>query len=295
MYHRIADPGADPGELAVHPDQFAEQLAALRDRFTPLSLPALLSAADRGSIPPASVVVTFDDGYRDNLTAAKPLLERFDVPATIFVVSGYVDSGRPFWWDELERICAAQVSFPDRLDLEIAGRMRTWQVPPGRDRRGLFRELRHALGSLEESERDGVLAQLQAWAGVSPGDGGTCLTADELDRLGEGGLIEIGAHTISHPRLPALPRSRQREEIGGSVRRLEEVLGRRVASFSYPFGALNRASAAAARDAGLACACSALPGGVGASTDRFRLPRVYAGDWPADDLARHISAHLLDG
>ena len=93
MYHRVADLDADPAALAVHPDRFAEQLAALRERFSRRSRCPPSSRRPIEDEPPGSVVVTFDDGYRDNLTSAKPLLERFDVPATVFVVSGYIDSG----------------------------------------------------------------------------------------------------------------------------------------------------------------------------------------------------------
>src|SRR5438045_9462568 len=105
MYHRIADAAheSDPWGLCVSPARFAEQLAVLRECGTPLTLRSLVREHERGDVPSGGIVVTFDDGYADNLHAAKPLLERFDVPATVFVTSGQIAKDGEFWWDGLER------------------------------------------------------------------------------------------------------------------------------------------------------------------------------------------------
>lgn len=288
MYHRIG-PGADfGGGLAVSPAHFAEQLEALRSELAPARLADVVAALDGAGLPARSVAVTFDDGYRDNLVDAKPLLERHDVPATVFVVSGYVGSGRRFWWDELEAVCARQ-DLPAELELEIRGRRRRWTVERGRER-DLFRSLRGAFGPLEESERTHLLDRLGRWSGSEAPPQNEALSEDELRQLANGGLVEIGAHTATHPRLPDVGRARQLDEIRASRARLAELLDRDVRLFSYPFGAHDRSTVRSARAAGVSCACTTVPEPVTSASDAYRLPRIHVDDWPADELLRRLSA-----
>jgi peptidoglycan/xylan/chitin deacetylase (PgdA/CDA1 family) len=86
-------------------------------------------------VPRRSLAITFDDGYVDNLTETKPLVEKHDVPSTVFVVSGYVGAGRRFWWDELERICVLPRTLPQRLDLTTQHATKTWNITTGMARR----------------------------------------------------------------------------------------------------------------------------------------------------------------
>lgn len=288
MYHRIADLD-DNGRLAVAPENFAEQVEAIRQCFRPVPLRSLVDGLHDGVIPPRSVAVTFDDGYRDNLVEAKPVLERWDVPATVFVVSGYVGSGRRFWWDELERICTAPKELPDRLELSIGRRARAWSVPNEDERRGLFRALRDTLWALDDREREETLTQLREWSGVGPSPVHDTMDAEELEQLVHDDLVEIGAHSITHPRLPALSRKRQLEEIQGSMGRLSELLDRPVRLFSYPFGAHDRGSAEVVRAAGASCGCTSAPEWMDASTDPYRFPRMHVGNWSADELMERIS------
>src|SRR5436309_3311860 len=104
MYHRIGVPDADdPWALAVSPDHFAQQLDALRRHRQVISLKELVSRLSERDLPIDSAVITFDDGYADNLHVAKPLLEQHKLPATVFVTAGAVGREAEFWWDELGR------------------------------------------------------------------------------------------------------------------------------------------------------------------------------------------------
>ena len=103
--------------MAVTPLQFQEQLEVLAARYHVVSLHELahgIRGRRRGALP---VAITFDDGYADNLHAALPRLEARGLPATFFITTGYVDSGRAFWWDELEQL----VSCPPKLATRRAG------------------------------------------------------------------------------------------------------------------------------------------------------------------------------
>ena len=104
LYHRVAELPSDPQLLSVSPTNFAEQLEVLRRYANPISLKEMVMALRAGDLPPRAVVITIDDGYADNLIHAKPLLKQYDVPATVFVTTGYIGQHREFWWDELERL-----------------------------------------------------------------------------------------------------------------------------------------------------------------------------------------------
>lgn len=104
MYHRVADVDVDPWALSVSPQHFDEQLEVLKSHYHPLSLQQLVQAHKQHNIPKRAVAITFDDGYADNLLQAKPILERHNIPATVFVITGTLGNSDEFWWDALERL-----------------------------------------------------------------------------------------------------------------------------------------------------------------------------------------------
>src|SRR5262245_38761050 len=121
MYHRVTELPNDPYLLAVTPKHFAEQLEVIRRYGVPMRLLQFVEVLRAGHIPNRAVVVTFDDGYADNLYQAKPLLARYEIPATIFVTAGQVGSQREFWWDELDRLLLQPGMLPARLRLHLNG------------------------------------------------------------------------------------------------------------------------------------------------------------------------------
>lgn len=306
LYHRVADLDLDPWSLAVTPEHFAEHLEVLRRSTNILSLSALVRHLRAGQVPRNSVVLTFDDGYRDNLVAAKPLLERYEVPATVFVATKGIESGGEFWWDELEALLLNPNTLPTRIHLDVQGEDRRWDYvaskrpkerPEGRmspARLHLYRSIWKTIAPLREEDRLHALSQLRDLLDEAPSrrDTHRSLTAEEVADLADGTLVEIGAHTVTHPVLAALPAGQQRHEIEQSKRTLEEVTQRPVTAFSYPFG--KRAdytpeTVALVQALGLECACSNLPGAVDATTDPLQLPRLYVHDEDGDRFAKRLS------
>jgi peptidoglycan/xylan/chitin deacetylase (PgdA/CDA1 family) len=105
-------------------------------------------------------------------------------------------------------------------------------------------------------------------------------------------LMTLGSHTRTHPVLSALPPAVQRDEILGGKRDLEDVAGRRVQSFAYPYGRRTDYSdetVALVREAGFACACANVAGAVDASADGFELPRLEVRDWDGEEFGRRLS------
>jgi peptidoglycan/xylan/chitin deacetylase (PgdA/CDA1 family) len=100
VYHRVADVMDDPHQLSVSPAIFEEQMEYLKKNFNIIRLSDLAVSIKEKRVDPKSVAITFDDGYFDNLSGALPILEKFQIPATIYIVAGKIDDDKPFYWDE---------------------------------------------------------------------------------------------------------------------------------------------------------------------------------------------------
>jgi peptidoglycan/xylan/chitin deacetylase (PgdA/CDA1 family) len=110
-------------------------------------------------------------------------------------------------------------------------------------------------------------------------------------------LADVAAHTVHHPSLAALDPACQRQEVARSKRRLEELVGRRVAAFSYPYGGptdYSRITVDAVRAAGFDVACANVEGRVGPRSDVFQLPRMIVRDWDGYEFERRLRV-WLDG
>ncbi|MHC5830411.1 MAG: polysaccharide deacetylase family protein, partial [Nostoc sp.] len=111
---------------------------------------------------------------------------------------------------------------------------------------------------------------------------------EEICALGQGELVEIGAHTVTHPFLSAQSTELQRREIQQSKAALEEMLNRPVTSFSYPFGNYTTETAALAQNSGFDCACSTVADIVWRQSDCFQLPRFGVENWNGEEFAKHL-------
>ncbi len=115
---------------------------------------------------------------------------------------------------------------------------------------------------------------------------------DELNELTKNDLNEIGAHTVGHPKLSLLSVEDQVFEIRESKRQLEEVVGKKIKSFAYPFGGTDDYSLktiALLKENGFDSACSAMPGCVRPGVDSFQLPRFFIRNWDREEFARQLA------
>jgi peptidoglycan/xylan/chitin deacetylase (PgdA/CDA1 family) len=316
LYHRVAEVDMDPWCLCVSPKHFAEHLEVIRKYGHPIRLQELNQALREGKLLAQSIVITFDDGYADNLNKARPLLERYDAPATVFVAGGYVGQEREFWWDQIEGLLLQPGTLPERLSLSLNGfssrwelggavhyeeenrrRDRDWTVPGNipSDRFSFYLSVCEDLRLLTEDERQKALSQLRDWSGTQPKTRPTFrpLSSGELLILEQGDLIEVGAHTMTHPFLPAQPLAVQRQEIWESRAHLEEIIGRPVTSFAYPYGEYSKETVALVRETGFACACTTSASSVWHYADPFQLPRVAIKDWDGEEFERRLLSMRL--
>jgi peptidoglycan/xylan/chitin deacetylase (PgdA/CDA1 family) len=229
------------------------------------------------------VVVTFDDGYRDNLTGALPIAESKGVPVTFFVTSGILGNHNGFWWDRLGTLLRARPPHVRELDLPVGGRNIRLPLGASGIRADLDSVRRHLLPlRVADIERalDAVSEQWQVGSAPPP-DAGT-LTPEDLRDLAASDIVTIGAHTVDHVRLGDRPAREQQDTISGSKAELEQSIGRAVSHFAYPFGHrddFDDRSVDAVRSAAFDTACTAIPGTARSSTDPYRFPRRLVMDW----------------
>lgn len=304
MYHRIAEPDLDPWKLCVSPENFTQHLERLSQRYDFIKLSEIPACGDLKH----KVVITFDDGYLDNFLLAKPILEKFSAPATVFVTTGYIGGEREFWWDELEQLTLMPGDLPRTLSLNVAGVQcqfefreyhhysdemadshRHWKVtydgtPPPTERHALFMNLWEKLKQSPEAARRSVIKYLFDWAGLEPTVRPTHrpMKQGELAQITRGGHIEIGSHCVTHGSLSAMELDEQSSEINTSKQSLESILGVRIRCLAYPHGEYDRVICEMTRNAGYNCAVGTTKYRVSDFDKRFQLRRRQAPNVPGD-------------
>jgi peptidoglycan/xylan/chitin deacetylase (PgdA/CDA1 family) len=241
--------GVIPGELPPgHPQRvnsvsaaaFREQLEFVCRWFQPVSVSAVRDwCVHEKPLPKRPLLVTFDDGYRNNLTCAAPILKKFGVPAVIFVSTGYINTQRLFWYDELVRRLSLwalpQIPMPGSEDSKI------WPST-AKERSALAREVVNTCKRILDEDRlhylDRIREHTGAWA-ADPAESGVVhpLSWEEVRELVKQGFA-IGSHTVEHPILSRLSPSALDEELCGSKACIERETGQPCFSIAYPNGTL---------------------------------------------------------
>jgi peptidoglycan/xylan/chitin deacetylase (PgdA/CDA1 family) len=272
-----ADDYADTA-ICVTPENFARHVEYLTSAYHILRLEdAVETLVARQPLPKNAVVITFDDGYADNLAAAR-ILNKHGATATFYITAACLAGGDPFWPVEvryvvrgLPRIRLQVTAGPVDLDLDLtneAGRQaavkaltKTYKSHPIPVRDEVRRVLRDRVGALDMPR--------------------VMLTYDEVREMRRLGMT-IGSHTMTHPNLPNAGVDAARREISGSKARLEQELDAAVTMFSYPNGGADRYMtpeiAQLVREAGFAAATTSWNGFAGPLSDRYALERVQVAE-----------------
>jgi peptidoglycan/xylan/chitin deacetylase (PgdA/CDA1 family) len=279
-YHRVATTDWDPLGLAVSPDHFKAQVEVLRNSRDVARLGDLAARHAAGERLDPYAALTFDDGYGDFADEVLPILEALEVPATVFVATGFI--GRSFWWDEVAALLKPKDEDTAALEISLDGD-EPWRFGAlnRRDQRAAAaRALCTRLACGSEEEIGSVIGQLRAWAGAGEESqpDGAAMSRIKLEALAQHPLVEIGAHTVSHGCLALLVPEAQRAEIQQSKKNLESLAGTAVSVFSYPNGSYSTETPELVEALGFSCACTSMEGVFSSRTDRYRIPRNWAPD-----------------
>ena len=234
-------------------------------------------------------LITFDDGYRDNLVLGGPIFARRRVPWTVYVVTGFPDRTLSYWWGALERVIARERTV--EIDLPgLGGRLTTRTAEEktrafemiARAARGHGALLARSLADRYGMQSADALAEdAMSWA--------------EVRELAADPRVTIGAHSGSHRPMSALSEEEARIEMTGSRARIETMTGIRPRHFALPFGAPDTwlpAHSRMAEQAGFASMVTTVPANVPAdrAVDSFALPRfTISGAVEAAQIDAHLS------
>ena len=284
--------------LEITPEFLDAALTRLKELgYRIIALDAALAELRDGSPAgaPPFAVLTFDDGYRDNLVHALPILEKHRAPFVAYVTTGYADRTARLWWVELEEA----IRRADRVEVRIGDRALSLPAGTAAEKRAAFKAVYWPLRAGGEERLLATVGELARGQGV---DGRAlvdelCMDWDEVERMAHHPLATVGAHTLTHPRLARLDPAEMRTELGAGRSVLEGRLGRPVVHLAYPVGdpgSAGRREFEAASAFGYASAVTTRPGLIhrGHAAHATALPRVSVnGLW--QDL-RHLEV-LLSG
>lgn len=287
LYHRVTNLPYDPQQLAVSPVNFRNHLAYLTSNYNVCRFEDNWCTHKR-----PNVVITFDDGYEDNLLEALPILREYNVPATVFVATDAVENRECFWWDELAALVleGEPKEHFTLEDKEYGGR---WPTSSFDEKTQLYWRLHGWMLGLDLERRKKWLMQLKSWTGlfdVNPGNY-RLMSPQQVKEIAADPLITIGAHGQSHTRLSLLSPAEQKREIQLSRDKLKDWTGKSVDVFSYPFGTKRDFSTQTidiCRETGFKRVAANIHGCSRRLTNSFRTPRCLIRNWGVNAFSDYV-------
>nr|HPM03821.1 polysaccharide deacetylase family protein [Candidatus Cloacimonadota bacterium] len=247
-------------------------------------------------LTPGSIALTFDDGYLDNLTNALPVLEKYKIPATIFITTNFIGQEIEFWWDEIEKIFLEMKQIPSSLSVsDDSGKTWDWTLRSNQDRIKAWEDIQQMLRNMKYEEIYSFLKNLsENWLGIPYKCRKThkILNKDQLVQLSKSNFIEIGSHTLTHSKLSQLNYNEQFNEINESKKIIESIIQKKVNFISYPYGNhadFNEDSMIISQQSEYLAGISNIQGIITNNNNLYSLPRLLVRDWNIKEFSQWIN------
>lgn len=220
---------------------------------------------------------TLDDGYRDNAEFAAPIFTKYDVPFTIFLTEGFIDTAHSMWWETLDALLNAS----GQLEFDFGNGPQLLLAATPAQKRAAFNRLADFVNSTDEAQAVSRLDEMARQAGIDPLGITRSLTMreDELKSLLGNPLVTYGAHTVSHRGLARLAPADAENEIARSIERVGRITGAAPRSFAYPYGddrSVSSRERGMLKKLGIDMAVTTRPGTINPkhAPDMTALPRI---------------------
>lgn len=292
MYHRVEYLKDDYNMQAVTPVNFERHMKYLRDHYDILSLETPMGSWFEGQSNDA-VIVTFDDGYYDFLQNAVPVMEKYGIPATIFVSTGNIDSQYENWTDSILRAVFSDTKQRDSYTFETEYYRGKFSTGNWAEKYKFYQMIRKLFIVSSADKRKQYESQLLDWAGLTRNgrQSRRIMSAGELQKVSARKGISIGAHTVTHCSLKHQELSEQEYEIRESKKMLEKITGQEVKLFAYPFGTKDDYSDMTIKylkEAGFEKAVVAYPGFMSEKTSIYELNRFMVKNYDETDFGNYM-------
>jgi peptidoglycan/xylan/chitin deacetylase (PgdA/CDA1 family) len=290
MYHRVL-----PDELlkedlnigmAVTTSEFEKQIKILKSKYKIVSIDEF-NKNIKNKKSNFMVVITFDDGYKDNLIYALPILEKYQIPATIYITTRFLDNDTWMWWYELKK----EILKKSELNFKFKNFKYNFILKNYKEKKVTFEKIRKLFLSLKIDEQI-KLMELITGTKERKSYSDICLSKEDLIVLDKNPLITIGSHSHTHLNLSILDKENLLYEINKASEKLENLLNHKIKHFSYPYGQKEQVSV---RESNL---LADLNFNTAVTTQvfplrncsSFLLPRIYVGTNTCDKtLINHLS------
>ena len=259
---------------------FSELMRYLRARYTPVTMSRIADWLEgQGDIPERAVAVTFDDGYRNVLVNAAPVLSRLGIPATVYVVTDFVHERKMIWMDRM--VSALAITKRTSLTLSSSAQEIRLPIQNIKEKEIADTKIRSVCKALPSEHREKVIRQIiedlevddkqiaEVWRDHDP------LQPGDFKTLQDHG-IEIGSHTKSHRILSRCSPGELKQEFEDSKKYIESITGKVCDQFAYPNGKqgdFNERTRECARESGYRCAVTTIPKRLTRGQDPFEIPR----------------------
>lgn len=286
MYHRVNDTENDYNRITVEKEIFRTHMSYLKDKFRIITLGELLSYEGEED----AAAITFDDGFADFYENALPILTEYEIPVTIFITTGKLNTTEELWTTEILRILFANNSGDESIRLDLCGKQVELPVFTLEQKAETYKVLRHVLMQLSAKEREDMLGSIrkQLQIGVQGREEYRLMSVSEVREIAANPLVTIGAHTVNHISMGRIADTELLYEIQQSIRDLENILKQRIKFFAYPFGTKadysDRAIEILCKN-GIEAAC-AVEGRIydDKRDSRYAIPRMCVGNWTLNQL-----------
>lgn len=275
LYHAVQAENTDNtfNNIAISLANFKDQIKHLKKHINIVSFEQLLQAKKD------AVVLTFDDGYANNLLRVLPVVEAENVPITIFISSFFMDGKREFWWDELA-FYVTQVSVQKNHSET--------------EKREMYNSHSSKIMPLDQLEKASYIEELFLRENMQLPfrEEFRPLSLQELKILCNHPLVTIGAHTHKHNRMALFGKEEQHQDVFDNIKWLEEISGSSPKLFAYPHGgktAFNSISKSVVKELNFSHAFAAYSGRISANSDKFALPRIHVGNVKGEELIAKIN------
>ena len=262
--------------------EFKQQMKYLRDNCNVISIEDFLIARNNAEdLEPRSVIISFDDGFRNNYTNAAPILEEFSLPAVFYISSGIVNTNLMFWVDIIEDCINITDKSSIKINLNKEVEFRLLNVD---DKITALNMIKSFCKNSSIDKKNQIIEELEKHtevkASVEHSDNYEKINWNELKKMHDSNLFTIGGHSLYHDILSTMENHHLRREIRSSLDLLENNLNTTINHYSYPEGQNNHYGSKTIKilkEFGIKCSPSAIVGLNTYKTDLFNLRRIMVG------------------
>jgi peptidoglycan/xylan/chitin deacetylase (PgdA/CDA1 family) len=318
MYHRIAETSIDPWQVTVSPANFEQHLQVLKKKFNIIPTSRLVSQLQaKSNFSGKSICLTFDDGYSDNFLYAKPLLEKYECPATFFIPDAYIDQRQYIGSDELIFLLLSTAKLPASLSLYINQELFVFELgqdstltdeqkqkhelwvgtdKPPTKRCELYMALRERLQYLHFKALQNVLKEVRLWADLTDTAKESRetfpMTTQQLRYMAKHPLFELGLHTVTHPFLPYHSKEMQFREIADNKNWLERLADRQINTLAYPYGKYTEDTLSVVKNLNIDAAFTTEAKTINNNSNSYFLGRFQVKNWNKEEFEHYLSDWL---